>query len=931
MLCLGTAMAAADGDKQIGVAAAIVPQTQSQIAAQPPNKIAPGAILIANQKIKTGPGGKASLLFRDESTLTVGSNADVLLDKFVFDPDKNIGNISINMTKGALRFVGGKISKKTDVKIRTPTATIGIRGGIGIVQVSEVGDTKAIFLFGDAMVVSSGGEAQTITRPGFAIDIKNNQQSAPSKISQSELVSAFASLESGSEAESFEPSPESEGGNEQEVTEENQEDSDQEPVASDDTEAQKNSSNSDKQLSVSSSKSELKAAIESRLESNAILGDSSKSDLISSLFGSGSESSDNIFLAAVLGDVNTEDVVATELSDPSIFSSSNINISGVTIGASTPNPGASFYGIPIGEEREVTSFVGSSLIGRSITIDMGFFGAFSIPIGIGLQTNVTIPGNDVRETVVGSAYVSPQKDFILFEGLVPNSSQGFFAFGGTPTANYPVDTVTYYRSLTGVLFSSQLFGLPVFDTGEISNSLNPNAAIYWGKKSAGIPPVFAYFSGGTNGLLQTQQTYGFVLAVGSVNFDSQNQGSIQGALIGLTHLPTDANTVKIHEGRFTTLCGCQEIASIAGTPPNFYGVNAEYFSLLANNVESSKFFGNILERTTTTASGFLGISVPPGTRTTRSSGGFGLAGQLTGYSAGIGIKYSPNRFSSDPPATVGNANPENFRVETSSNKSKSKFSAAITGSSGLINYVFGDKDSDFGDDESTETTGSSAFINDEVFASLVQCNSPSSCAAVGLKRDGVTAISGGGGFVALQEINGLDGLYADCRFCSWGLGGAQIFLTENDAEFNQLFWVAGNIPSSTQIPLTGSATYRGHATAVAVYGNNNYFVKGDVVTSVDFSGVDTSGALTINDIDGGKLNASFRGFSAGANSKFSASLNGSGRLSEVSGNIRGSFFSSSESAISSLGGSFEASGTVSGISYKISGIHVQDCSVGKCN
>ena len=54
----------------------------------------------------------------------------MVLDEFVYDPATGSGKLAMTATKGVFRLVGGKISKSEPVTLKTPTATIGIRGGM---------------------------------------------------------------------------------------------------------------------------------------------------------------------------------------------------------------------------------------------------------------------------------------------------------------------------------------------------------------------------------------------------------------------------------------------------------------------------------------------------------------------------------------------------------------------------------------------------------------------------------------------------------------------------------------------------------------------------------------------------------------------------------------------------------------------------------
>ncbi len=122
----------------------------------------------ANEVITTHANDRAHLLFLDGSSLTVGPNAQLVIDKFVFDPASQHGDLAINASKGVLRFVGGKISKTNTVVINTPSSTIGIRGGIAIIEASP-SHTVATFVYGQSLSVSSQGRNQLATRPGSQV------------------------------------------------------------------------------------------------------------------------------------------------------------------------------------------------------------------------------------------------------------------------------------------------------------------------------------------------------------------------------------------------------------------------------------------------------------------------------------------------------------------------------------------------------------------------------------------------------------------------------------------------------------------------------------------------------------------------------------------------------------------------------------------
>jgi len=49
-------------------------------------------------------------MFLDGTSLSVGPNAQLTIDKFVYDPATKTGDLAINASKGVFRLVGGKIT-----------------------------------------------------------------------------------------------------------------------------------------------------------------------------------------------------------------------------------------------------------------------------------------------------------------------------------------------------------------------------------------------------------------------------------------------------------------------------------------------------------------------------------------------------------------------------------------------------------------------------------------------------------------------------------------------------------------------------------------------------------------------------------------------------------------------------------------------------
>src|SRR6476619_5569024 len=89
-----------------------------------------GTLAHMNDELRTGAKARLQVSFRDSTELTLGENARVVVDRFVFDPDAGTGQALIKTGVGAFRLATGKISEMQNKKISvsTPYATIGIRG-----------------------------------------------------------------------------------------------------------------------------------------------------------------------------------------------------------------------------------------------------------------------------------------------------------------------------------------------------------------------------------------------------------------------------------------------------------------------------------------------------------------------------------------------------------------------------------------------------------------------------------------------------------------------------------------------------------------------------------------------------------------------------------------------------------------------------------
>jgi hypothetical protein len=180
-LCLAllpAAAAAQNAPVRIGVAGAVSGLVKATSPGTTARDIRSGSPLYLNDQVITDAKGKLQLMLLDETVSTVGPNSDLTLDEFVYDPSSDSGKVAAKVTKGAFRFVTGKVARKdpANMKVKLSVGTIGIRGtmvgGIATPESSQVmllgpgGGNNAGENPG-AIALSNGGAPVIVTQPGF--------------------------------------------------------------------------------------------------------------------------------------------------------------------------------------------------------------------------------------------------------------------------------------------------------------------------------------------------------------------------------------------------------------------------------------------------------------------------------------------------------------------------------------------------------------------------------------------------------------------------------------------------------------------------------------------------------------------------------------------------------------------------------------------
>ncbi|MDC1130197.1 FecR domain-containing protein [Candidatus Pelagibacter sp.] len=115
-----------DIDKQlVGIVGAV-----SGTAKTNTRELKAGDKIYLNETIYAGIDSGTQILLLDQSTFTIGSDSEVVMDTFIYDPATNDGKIVANVKKGSLKIISGLISKKNpdSLTVNVPEGTLGSRG-----------------------------------------------------------------------------------------------------------------------------------------------------------------------------------------------------------------------------------------------------------------------------------------------------------------------------------------------------------------------------------------------------------------------------------------------------------------------------------------------------------------------------------------------------------------------------------------------------------------------------------------------------------------------------------------------------------------------------------------------------------------------------------------------------------------------------------
>ena len=97
-----------------------------------------GLTLQKGDILTTGKNGRIGVTFNDNSRFAAGPNSRVAITDFSFDDTTHEGKFMTSVDRGTLAIISGQIAKsnKDAMRVRTPTALLGVRGTRFVVEVN---------------------------------------------------------------------------------------------------------------------------------------------------------------------------------------------------------------------------------------------------------------------------------------------------------------------------------------------------------------------------------------------------------------------------------------------------------------------------------------------------------------------------------------------------------------------------------------------------------------------------------------------------------------------------------------------------------------------------------------------------------------------------------------------------------------------------
>lgn len=125
-----------------------------------------------NEVIQTAAESATEITFKDKTSISVGPNSNITLDKFVYDPDPAKSKMVMSLGKGVFRFVTGDMPSQS-YEFKTPVSTLAVRGTTFTIVVLENGDTNFTVEDGQLEITNCNSITLSLNQPGQSSTVRS--------------------------------------------------------------------------------------------------------------------------------------------------------------------------------------------------------------------------------------------------------------------------------------------------------------------------------------------------------------------------------------------------------------------------------------------------------------------------------------------------------------------------------------------------------------------------------------------------------------------------------------------------------------------------------------------------------------------------------------------------------------------------------------
>lgn len=882
--------------REVGVTSAVNPSVTGTPPAAGKRTLYLGTDIFFDERVQTNEKGSAQILLLDQSAFTVGSNSDIVINEFFYDPDTSSGRLITSMTKGVFRYVGGKLSKQEKgVTIETPLVVMGVRGGMNTWErIPETGEEVATFLFGDELVIfqKSNGKTYSLTEAGYSMTFaQDGAVSGPARVSQQSIARIEDALSGGQGTD---------GGATETLT--NNYVARMEIV-------QLGSANEPDDPA-------LATAALSQSSGDADSQGTGSTESLEDAAGVGEGLNDQ--LQEEVGKEAEPEPDPAPAPDPEPDPGPGLLAGGgrylsagdsytLNWGPIIANPGS--VGLLGGSADTDQAITGIEISGGRLLLTLTSGAMVDLPyqVGVFAVPDATTPDGAAS----GTGFIADTEDFFFYQLTLDSDPDGHMVLLG----GEPFDPETNPADGELNMYTIHPDAVQGLDVPFVQSQLLPD--------TTGMVTTPLYVLEQTSGTIGTfPGGEATVMLYAALQIEGQGADQKSAAVVLINDAWFNAETGKLELSgglrgsvRQSALQGLATfsggyVATADGNGNAVFGENGEYFVLghdaAAGDALSVSYADGAPE----------GVSRRYGVQhlvTYDSSIDRGVLQRgdrtLQMYSAGLAESET---WRGEAPMVFRTTKGDPTSSPLVLNSATNRLSAMIQvedalGSSYIEEYQIG-----FG--RFPEGSGTSAYIDDETYAAR--------------HNKFVTKVFADGGtelslldsnpftYFLTNTLVPVDGFlpagvtFCTCAFMEWGYWGGRLFHQDPEGVpgdgrsdyFHLETWVAGELPDLLDIPASGVASYSGHAigdvSRISGVDTLNYIAAGNFDMTWDFSA--RLGTATISDFDGMTFGSNIDGIASLNGREFSGGIGNA----DLNGELQGSFFSDGINPVAGVGGDF---------------------------